>query len=434
MLDAGFDLLVIGGGPAGLMAARTAARLGLRTLLLEKLPRPGELAHPCGGVIAPLPGFVSGRRTGEGLYFPELDLLIPAALVIGQPSVLRYVSPGGRTFAATFPRRDDFPIAAVDKPALLRLLAGEATAAGAELRWGVAVTGLLKADGRIVGVRTRQEEIRARIVLSAEGVTRRFTEAAGLYDDAAPARRYAFIVSEEVEAPAVQAHHVGQLNTFGRRYTSAPTPAFGAVVVPAPGRAGIYFSLFADTPRLYTDKPLWYYVEEYRQNDPRVSELFKGAQVIRRAGMRMTIRQAPRRVVADGLVGVGDSITPGGHVGVIPAMFLGQRAAHCAARAIRTDDLSARGLAEYDRLFHGPFLRGLDTESKIITGLAAMSDEELDRLSQTLSRINLAPFFFGRWQPMVAETLKWLVTGFPLILRDWRLIRRMMVGEAVVRP
>lgn len=138
--DAGLDLLVIGGGPAGLSAARTAARLGLRTLLLEKLPRPGELAHPCGGVIAPVPGFVSGQRTSEGLCFPELDLMIPAALVMGHLSVSRYVSPGGRTFAATFPQRDDFPIAAVDKSALLRLLAGEAAAAGAELRWGTTVT------------------------------------------------------------------------------------------------------------------------------------------------------------------------------------------------------------------------------------------------------------------------------------------------------
>jgi len=88
-----------------------------------------------------VPSFVSGQRTGEGLYFPELSLTIPAALVIGQPSVLRYISPGGRTFAATFPRRDDFPVAAVDKSALLRLLAGKAMAAGAELRWGATVTG-----------------------------------------------------------------------------------------------------------------------------------------------------------------------------------------------------------------------------------------------------------------------------------------------------
>jgi len=47
-MTASYDIAIIGAGPAGLMAARTTARLGLRTLLLEKLPRAGELSHPCG--------------------------------------------------------------------------------------------------------------------------------------------------------------------------------------------------------------------------------------------------------------------------------------------------------------------------------------------------------------------------------------------------
>jgi flavin-dependent dehydrogenase len=113
----------------------------------------------------------------------------------------------------------------------------------------------------------------------------------------------------------------------------------------------------------------------------------------------------------------------------MPCLYLGQQAARVAAQALRAGDTSRNALAAYDRLYHGPFRRGLDTEYKIITGLANMNDDELDRLCETLSKINLAPFFFGQWRPMAVETLKWLVTGFPLILRDWRLIRRMMGGE-----
>ncbi|MCO5169624.1 MAG: FAD-dependent oxidoreductase [Planctomycetes bacterium] len=44
------DLIVIGGGPAGAAAARAAADLGRRPLLLEARPLPR--AKPCGGVIA----------------------------------------------------------------------------------------------------------------------------------------------------------------------------------------------------------------------------------------------------------------------------------------------------------------------------------------------------------------------------------------------
>lgn len=43
-----FDLVVIGGGPAGLMAAATAAHKGASTLLLERMDRPGRKLRICG--------------------------------------------------------------------------------------------------------------------------------------------------------------------------------------------------------------------------------------------------------------------------------------------------------------------------------------------------------------------------------------------------
>ncbi len=426
-----FDAVVIGGGPAGLSAARTAAKSGLKTLLLEKLSAAGELGHPCSAVIAPLPGFVTGQRQEDGLHFPELDLFIPAALVIGSLYKQCYISPGGLTFEAIFPNRDDFPIAAVDKAVLLRLMAEEAVAAGAELRFGTPVTGLVIENGWIVGVCTRQEKIHARIVLSAEGVSRQFTLEGGLYPPSS--KRYAFIAAEEVEAPAIQPHHAGQqINTLGRRYTSVNKPAFGAVVIPTAGRAGIYFSVFADRPQACTEESLWCYLEEYKHNDPRVKDLFTESKVTNRAGTRMVICDAPPHVVKDGLIGVGDSVTPGGHLGILPCIYLGQQAARIAAQAIARGDTSAKSLAAYDRLFHGPLLRGLDMEGKIITSMAEMSDEELDRISGTLGRVNLAPFFSGSWKPMMMEMLKWGMSSLPLILRDWQLIRRMMGNKPAV--
>ena len=42
-----FDVVVVGGGPAGLEAARTAARYGLRVALVERKTHPALLMRSC---------------------------------------------------------------------------------------------------------------------------------------------------------------------------------------------------------------------------------------------------------------------------------------------------------------------------------------------------------------------------------------------------
>lgn len=87
-----------------------------------------------------------------------------------------------------------------------------------------------------------------------------------------------------------------------------------------------------------------------------------------------------------------------------------------------------KSLSAYERLWHGPSQRGLDAEFRIINGLAGMDDPELDCVGETLSRINLAAFFFGEWWPLLTESARWLAGALPLILRNWPLLRWMMSG------
>jgi flavin-dependent dehydrogenase len=314
-----YDVVIIGAGPAGLSAACTTRRLGLDTLLLEQLPQSGELGHPCGSTIAPVPGFVAGERRQDGLHYPELDLTIPSSLLIGFPTTQRYISPGGYEMRVVFPARDDFPIAAVDKPGLLRLLAEQAIGAGVELCFGTVVTGLIAEGNRIVGVRTEAEEIRAQIILSAEGTTRRFCQEAGLYDAAPPTRCHVAIVWQELEAPGVRDEHVGKIATFGERYTSA-TRVVGTVDMPAAGYAAVYLSFFGTGPYEGNEELSWDYLEEYKRTDPRVQDLLVGSTVVRRRRCRLVVRDAPPRVVQAGFMGLGDAVTPGGRLGIVPSL------------------------------------------------------------------------------------------------------------------
>lgn len=68
-----FDVIVIGGGPAGLMAVATAAGRGASTLLLERMDRPGRKLRICGkgrgniGNTAPMDEFLN--HFGKGFRF-----------------------------------------------------------------------------------------------------------------------------------------------------------------------------------------------------------------------------------------------------------------------------------------------------------------------------------------------------------------------------
>src|SRR5262245_35280414 len=57
------DVVVVGGGSAGMAAAVTAARLGLRTTLVEEMPFLGGMST--GGCVGTFCGFFHRDRTGD---------------------------------------------------------------------------------------------------------------------------------------------------------------------------------------------------------------------------------------------------------------------------------------------------------------------------------------------------------------------------------
>ena len=161
------DFLVVGGGPAGLMAAITAARTGSRGALVERLPRPGTKLVATGGGRCNLTNVLSkadylGRFGRQGRFMrPALDTLDAAGL----RAFFRLL--GIETHCA-----DGFHVFPVSESAvdIRDALLACCRELQVEMHTAADVTALTLRDGAIAGVETSQDAIVVpRVILAAGG-------------------------------------------------------------------------------------------------------------------------------------------------------------------------------------------------------------------------------------------------------------------------
>ena len=169
------DAVVVGAGPAGSAAALVLARAGRNVVLLERGPFPGS-KNMYGGVVygrildglvpgwydkAPVQRYVTRRST--------MILTDDAALTVD----FRSGRWGREPYNGVTAFRPDFDA----------WLADQAVAAGALLVCETTATGLVRQDGRVVGVTTDRPdgELRADVVIACDGVNSFLAKEAGLH-------------------------------------------------------------------------------------------------------------------------------------------------------------------------------------------------------------------------------------------------------------
>jgi digeranylgeranylglycerophospholipid reductase len=160
-----YDIIVVGAGPAGSMAARFAAELGASVLMLEK---DRDVGYPvrCGEAIS---------KAGVEEFIPSDDKWIAAKI-----SKFSFNAPDGSEVIVEFGDAGYV----LERRIFDYELARTAAEAGAEILTRVYVNGLMFESGKVSGVKYElngeQKEAKAKIVIAADGVESRVGRWAGL--------------------------------------------------------------------------------------------------------------------------------------------------------------------------------------------------------------------------------------------------------------
>ncbi len=353
------DVVVAGGGPAGLAAARAAARGGARVVVLER-----EAA------------FGIPTRTSGGSFIASLRALgIPQRLWTPMREV-RFVGPASE---AVF-TYDDPEVCVLDVRALYQWLAEEAAAAGAELQLRTTVGGLRR-DGTILEVEARRgggaggvASYRARWAVDATGTAAVLAGATGMH----PAYRRRGVGAElDLAAPGFPA------DVCVLAVGEALAPSGYAWAFPyRPGRVrlgvGVMRPDAAADPRDLLERA---------RSLPALRPLLEGAQPVEMHAGIIPAEPLRTRILSGGVVCCGDSASHASTLvgeGIRFAIAAGDAAGRALAQAVREGgDAPLRG---FERSWRRRHARDFGIAYRINRRLSGFDDAHWDRAVGLLAR------------------------------------------------
>jgi geranylgeranyl reductase family protein len=338
------DVIVIGGGPVGLHAARRLACEGFEVSVLEEHANAGEPVH-CTGILAPE-------------IFKEFS--ISGDVTLNELRKVCFHSPGGQSVSF---QTDAVEAILVDRRKFDANLKNLACAGGAQICQGIRATSIDIRDDQVVVRCADGREYRARACVLATGA------AYALHRDLGMGFPPLYLNCAQLELPA---DRPGNVEIFLGRDV-APNGFAWAVPVQRPEGAFARVGLMCEGDASK-------YFEDFL---PRLSGWGLKMDGNPRAKQRMLPLAPIRKTYGKRLLIAGDAggfVKPTTGGGVYYGMISADIAARVLADAVRCDRLSEQDLARYQSLWQERLMEEIEAQLTLRLLLQRLTDDEVETI------------------------------------------------------
>lgn len=343
------DVIVVGAGPAGTLAARSLAEKGFEVMVLED--------HETSGTPQHCTGLISEETLGMSRVKPDILSKINAA---------EFIFPNGQSITL---RSKDVMSVMVDRIDLDMKMAEAAEDAGAELSYSEAY--VTHTSSEIVEVETTARMHRAKALIGADGASSKVAMALG---DNYP-KEYIRGIQADVK------YTMDEQDTFKVYLGNNIAPGFFAWAVPAGPftRIGLCTSWSAGAPSKYLTDLL---IRVGLEDD--VIQVYSGKIPL---GVR-PILSADRCLLTGDAAGFVKPLSGGG---LFPTFKANEILVETMSAGLDSDNLYSRDLAGYDRRIKDGIGKELNRAYSLRKKFKNMSDPDFNKIYDYIKKNDLEP-------------------------------------------
>jgi flavin-dependent dehydrogenase len=429
-----YDVIIVGAGPGGAMAAKTAGENGLKTALLERKTNPAEITRGCAMMFA----IESDYYFAERMYYNEKNkkMIFPVnGFTVDYEGPTRnfyawhIYAPNGKArlplgnYVENIKRGDEGRLSLVyDKGKLLEGLLKDAVHNGVEMLTGVNVDGVERTEKGGVKVTGGGDTFEGTFVIGADGTGSRVAEFMGFNKErtfygTAPGITY-YVTGLDIP----QSEAVITANCF-KPHTRYPTFFW---IIPSPYAMDEYwFAMPAQEDFKYITK------------ESPFSDWFRDVKVMRKKSLVTSMWSPVSEPYKDNVLLVGDSAWYF-EAEITGSMMCGRRAANAVTVALRDNKPHREGVLSYIEWWKKSFPEFDDYRHMMMffPFRFMFSEEEMNYLLSLFKkplRATLNPFLVGRViQESLAPMLSQVQEEMPSLVEKLKVLEIDAIEQVVL--